>query len=377
MPEADSAGLRRALVDYLRGAGALQSDHVGAALLEVPREVFLPGVPLDEVYRPSDAIVTKRVDGVWVSSASAPEVVAVMLEQLDPHPGDRVLEIGAGTGYNAALLARLVGPSGHVVTIDIDQDIVDAAREHVAEAGFADNVTVVTSDGALGAPGETFDRIILTVAADDLAPAWHEQLARPHGRLVLPLALAGLQRCVTFVRASDDPAALDAEALRNCSFITLRGEMAAPRSGESIDLDQLQARAVRATGISTQRWQTPGLHLWLAAQEYGLSNAWMVRLRRGEEHEDGDRGGLCFSDGTSFALVGHRNGSDELVLARAGEDSGLVDRLQRRLQAWVTAGRPTDANLHLRAYERRRSPAAQPGEVVIERRWTTFVLRWT
>ena len=77
------------------------------------------------MYRPSEAIVTKRLDGVSVSSASAPEVVAIMLEQLELRPGDRVLEIGAGTGYNAALMAHLVGPQGHVVTLERTASIAD------------------------------------------------------------------------------------------------------------------------------------------------------------------------------------------------------------------------------------------------------------
>src|SRR5205823_10594379 len=131
----DSRVLRRALVDTLRGDGHLRSARVAEAFEAVPRELFVPGVPLDEVYRPREAIVTKRIDGVSVSSASAPEVVALMLEQLDPQPGDHVLEIGAGTGYNAALLAHQVGENGRVVTLEIDVDLVVAARELLLSGG--------------------------------------------------------------------------------------------------------------------------------------------------------------------------------------------------------------------------------------------------
>src|SRR5919202_4998573 len=141
--------LRQALVDDLKREGRVHSARVEAALRAVPREVFVPGVPLDEVYRPSDAIVVKRLEGISVSSASAPDVVAVMLEQLAVEPGQRVLEVGAGTGYNAALLAELVGPEGQVVSIEIDEDLVAAAREHLRAAGY-DQVQVVLGDGALG-----------------------------------------------------------------------------------------------------------------------------------------------------------------------------------------------------------------------------------
>jgi protein-L-isoaspartate(D-aspartate) O-methyltransferase len=114
------------LIDLLLTRGTIRSNAVEAALRSVPRHRFVPDVPLETAYAPDDAVVTKRDPaGVALSSASAPGVVAAMLEQLDVHPGDRILEIGAGTGYNAALLAELAGPAGHVVTVDIDQDAVD------------------------------------------------------------------------------------------------------------------------------------------------------------------------------------------------------------------------------------------------------------
>src|SRR5438105_1593017 len=291
----DSRGFRQALVETLRRDGHLTSDRIAQAIAAVPRELFVPGVPLEEVYRPRDAIVIKRIEGVSVSSASAPEVVALMLAQLDPQPGDRVLEIGAGTGYNAALLAHLVGDGGRVVTLDIDEDLVLAAREHLLEAGFG-QVEVVQADGALGYPAEqTYDRIMLTVASGDIAPAWREQLARPLGRLVMPLALRGLQRCVVFT--ADDEDHLVCRSLRGCSFIDLRGLLASagprvaidpagthlisgtdetlPLAAEEITaLLQAPARSI-PSGVSTPFDQLhEGLHLWLAAHQPGTRTLW-------------------------------------------------------------------------------------------------------
>ncbi len=214
--------LRDALVDKLVREGHLRDERVIAAFRAIPREQFVPDVPLDEVYSSSEAIVTKRIDGVGVSSASAPDVIAIMLEQLDLQPGQRVLEIGAGTGYNAALIAHVVGETGRVVTIDIDEDLVDGARLHLAAAGVR-NADVVCGDGVLGyAPAAPFDRIILTVAAADIAPCWQQQLT-PRGRLVLPLSLGGPQRSIAFERAED---CLCSVSVHSCSFIPLRGSLA-------------------------------------------------------------------------------------------------------------------------------------------------------
>src|SRR3954447_22853894 len=117
--EPDEAHERRtALIAHLDRTGALHDDAVRAALLHVPRHLFLPDEPLERAYA-DDAIPTKIADGVAISSASQPAIVAVMLEQLALAPGMRVLEIGAGTGYNAALLRTLVGPHGQVTTVDI------------------------------------------------------------------------------------------------------------------------------------------------------------------------------------------------------------------------------------------------------------------
>src|SRR5262249_2838597 len=135
-------------------------------------------------------------------------------------PGMRVLEVGAGTGFNAALMAQLVGPTGRVTAIDVDDDIVAGARAHLDAAGL-ERGGVIQGDGALGwAVGAPYDRIVLTVGAWDVLPAWWEQLA-PDGRLLLPLtSRASVEHTVLFAPVGDHLTSLSA---RCAGFMPLRG----------------------------------------------------------------------------------------------------------------------------------------------------------
>jgi protein-L-isoaspartate(D-aspartate) O-methyltransferase len=210
------------LVDYLKKENHLRTPLIEEAFMKVPRHLFLPGEALDKVY--SDvAIVRKRgEEGQWTSSSSMPSIMAIMLEQLNLQPGQRVLEIGTGTGFNAALIASIVGPSGKVVTVDIQPDLVEEARKCLDIADF-DWVQTVIGDGGYGFPdGAAYDRIILTVASDVITPAWREQLV-PGGILVLPFSIVGPQVTAAFEKRDDELVSVD---IRPCGFMPLQGAFA-------------------------------------------------------------------------------------------------------------------------------------------------------
>ncbi|MCP2274417.1 protein-L-isoaspartate(D-aspartate) O-methyltransferase [Actinokineospora diospyrosa] len=212
--------LRARMVDTILAAGHAQTPAVEAVLRAVPRHRFVPEASLEDAYA-DIAVITKRADdGAALSCASVPTVVAMMLDQLDVHPGQRVLEIGAGTGYNAALLAELVGPDGAVTTIDIDDEVTAGARRGLDATGH-EHVRVITRDGALGAPEHgPYDRIIITVGAWDLPPTWHDQLL-PGGRLVVPLRWRGQTQAVAFIREQDR---LRSDRMDLCGFVPMIGQ---------------------------------------------------------------------------------------------------------------------------------------------------------
>ncbi|WP_026338265.1 methyltransferase, FxLD system [Nocardiopsis sp. CNS-639] len=197
-------------------------DRVEEALRTVPREVFVPGLPLAEAYDQHQAIVTKhdKATQVALSSVSAPSIIALMLQRADIRPGHRVLEIGSG-GYNAALIAHLVGETGQVTSIDIDPEVIARAEECLMEAGIG-QVHLAVTDGEHGfAARAPYDRIVVTAGAWDLAPAWEEQLA-VGGRVVVPMRIRGLTRCLTLERG-EEPGRWRCLAADMCGFVRMQG----------------------------------------------------------------------------------------------------------------------------------------------------------
>jgi protein-L-isoaspartate(D-aspartate) O-methyltransferase len=227
---------RARLASELRRHGPPLSALVHAAFARVPRHVFVPEMGTAAAYRDEAFVIKCGPDGLPVSSSSQPAMMAIMLDQLGLQPGHRVLEIGTGTGYNAAVMSAVVGPGGEVVTVDIDPELVARARSSLLAAGY-DAVTVKCADGGYGDPGGApFDRIIVTAGAWDIAPAWLAQLA-PGGRLVLPLSVRGIQLSVGLQRAGE--AWLSTSAWR-CGFVRMLGAFAGPeeviRLGEPPEL---------------------------------------------------------------------------------------------------------------------------------------------
>ncbi|MCY0868886.1 MAG: protein-L-isoaspartate O-methyltransferase [Desulfurococcus sp.] len=186
---------RRRVIEELYMLGYVRSEKVKKALLKVPRELFVPRHLREYAY------VDTPLPIGYGQTISAIHMVAIMTEELDPEPGDRVLEVGTGSGYQAAVLAEIVARSsperrGHVYTIERIPELAEYARERLSEAGYSDDVTVVTGDGSLGLPEKApFDKIIVTAAAPTIPPPLIEQLA-DGGRLVIPVGDPYIQRLI-------------------------------------------------------------------------------------------------------------------------------------------------------------------------------------
>jgi protein-L-isoaspartate(D-aspartate) O-methyltransferase len=198
-------------------------DETLSAFRNVPRHLFLPDVDLDRVYSGS-AISTRHDEkGNPISSSSEVAIMALMLDALRLERGQRVLEIGAGTGYNAAILAELVG-ADNVVTVDIDPEIADEARGHLRAAGH-DAVRVETVDGWTGwSDGAPYARLELTAATADISPHWVDQLEEG-GILVAPLLLRPNAQALVALRKRGET--LESSSVFAGGFMSLRGVGAA------------------------------------------------------------------------------------------------------------------------------------------------------
>ncbi len=412
---------RARLVDELRDSGRLTSPAVEDAFRSVPRHLFLPEMAASEAYQDEAFVIKTGADGLPVSSSSQPAVMAIMLEQLGLAPGQRVLEVGTGTGYNAALMAHLVGERGSVVTVDIDADMVARAQANLAAAGYL-NVIAVCGDGGFGAPDYApYDRLIVTAGAWDLAPEWLAELG-PGGRIVLPLSVRGIQLCLALEREAGH---WRSRSACRCGFIRMAGVFAVPepfvpvgpQPGLRVQTDDgrpLDAAALYAalTGPVTDvpsgvpmagLGELAAADLWVTVTEPGLAR--LTIIGQGSLQAGVFRGGmlpllpfgaLAGSDGLREPRWAGDFGVAALIPARppvsswerrypesgivvrgfgpAGAD--LARRLAGRVSAWHDRGRPRVSGLSVIAYPLPSPVAPLPGQTVLDRRHTRLALGW-
>lgn len=351
-----------ALLAALEKQGTITDARIKAAFGVVPRAMFLPNVPTDEV-NSDRAIITKRdAAGAAISSSSQPTMMAMMLAQLDLQPDMNVLEIGTGTGYNAAIMQAMVGPNGHVTSIEMDKDVADHARDRLSRAGFG-SVNVVEADGVAGySPRAAYDRIICTATAWDVPTAWVRQL-KPRGRLVTPLQVHASQLSCAFTVQPDG--SLYSESNRPCRFVLMRGAAGVPnlvrRIGSSeltlwsldaahIDGARLHLLLTEDHDISYMHQQLTAEDIWGGMMPYTMLNAPSgVTLATYFIPEGGRAYGM--DAGSGYAIISPASAvfipyqDSGAAHTFAGADAFLT--AQTMLDEWDSMGRPGIENLRI------------------------------
>jgi protein-L-isoaspartate(D-aspartate) O-methyltransferase len=199
---------RDALVRSLRPR--ISDERVLAAIASMPRELFVEPELVAVAYADCPLPIGAG------QTISQPAVVAGMCQALHLRPGDRVLDVGTGSGYHAAVMSRLCA---HVYGIELEPRLAERAALALARARI-DNVTVIAGDGRLGLPGEApFDAINVAAKARDAVPAALEAQLAVGGRLIAPVA-HGREEHLVFVRRTPD--GLEREWLEAVRFVPLR-----------------------------------------------------------------------------------------------------------------------------------------------------------
>lgn len=337
-----------ALIEAMTTDGTLTDDALAAAFRAVPRHVFIPesgtltthGTALDATANPdrwlaavyADSAIITQVDdgaresvrGVATSSSSAPTVVAQTLEAAELEKGHRVLEIGTGTGWNAALLSHRLGAEA-VTSVEIDPSVLACAREALRRAGYSPATHL--ADGGEGyRPGAPYDRIIATCGVTRVPRAWIEQLG-PGGLVVCPWGpMEGAGVLTRLARA--DGGSVSGPFLRGVGFMRLRSQR--PSAGPPRDIgqepDEYRLSQTDPTGPLLEF--ESAFPLSVMVPDWRMGRRWI-----------GSGSGVWISEtsGSSWARI-YPHGTKWMI--EQGGARSLWDEIEEAGERWHAMGRP-------------------------------------
>lgn len=397
------------LVELLAHSLYPPPSRIREAIGYVDRQAFLPASLKDLAYL--DIPVTLlRPDGTIGTVCSQPSAVVAMLSLLDPQIGERILEIGGGSGYNAALLAKLVGDRGSVESLEIKDELCHSANSILRSLGIP-NAQLNWRDGADGGAAETYDRILVSAGVADIADAWLRQL-KPNGRIVFPLLLGpGIQKAFAFDYHGD---VLISVGVANCNFIPMSGKIAWPSKtltngvgvwiecASALEVDWTKAiewlrnaRAKASYVLRVKRSQLGDFDAWLATHSHDLCcvataiggathSEYIPALEKypGQSTDTIITKGVATNRGIALLSPGAAvDGlSNELELTVCGGGSPEAsDTLVSILEEWENAQRPTLSQLSINAELRQKvTNLHEPSALQLEsmREIATFRYRW-
>ena len=206
---------RKKLVDSLVRRGYISKPEVIRAMMKVPRHFFVPKAIENHAYHDCPQQIGEG------QTISAPHMVGIMVEKLDLKPGQRVLEVGGGSGYHSAVVAEIVGEKGHVYSVEFIQALVRMGKENIKKCGLDNIVTILPGDGSQGllkyAP---YDRIFVTCASPDLPEPLLKQL-KDRGKLLIP---TGSRYYQTLIYCEKKGKKIIRKDYGGCVFVPLRGK---------------------------------------------------------------------------------------------------------------------------------------------------------
>jgi protein-L-isoaspartate O-methyltransferase len=296
-----------------------------------------------------------------------------MLDLLQFQPGQTVLELGTGSGWNAALIGQLVGPSGRVYSLEIIPEVAERAADTIAALGIT-NVQVIAADGGDGhAAGGPYDRIAFTAGTYDLPRQFHEQI-KAGGLLLAVIKNEGGGDNLFLLRKMDDH--FESTYSMPCGFVQLSGKYKVDRldpiAVETLpEWSELQHQEIArrpfwwgGKGREAFMWQTFGIRSFLGVTE-PLFRAFKV-----------PKANAAATEQHYFGLWDRDNSS--LVLARDDElisygNAAATERLLGLLRRWVDLGMPAASSLRLRVYRSDCPVVTRGDQWVVKREESQFV----
>jgi protein-L-isoaspartate(D-aspartate) O-methyltransferase len=324
---------------------------------------------LPHLYADSPLLIYYQEDGGRISTISQPSLVLNMITLLDLKPGMKVLEIGAGSGWNAALMGKLVGKTGHVYSVELIEELARESQENLRNLGM-ESVTIRPGDGGEGyAPAAPYDRIVFTAGAFDIPLPLHEQLA-DGGLMLAVIKIPGGGDTLFLLRKENE--GLHSSFSTAVGFVPMLGKYQFPEL-EGIVLEnflkekQLPGEATsripywwNGQGSASLMHRTKSIRFFLDLALPGY------RVFTGAVPAEGPFFGVY--DAESHSLVVARQ---ETLYTYGNE--GARTKLLAAVQEWVRLGMPTSANFRLRVFPKNYRYSRQADQWVVERQDSLFV----
>jgi len=329
------------------------------------------------IYRDEYLIIKSTDSDDVISSISQPTLVLYMLSLSEVKRGDRVLEIGTASGWNAALLSTLVGPSGVIKTIEIDTELSVLAERRLQNLGYH-NIEVLSCDGGRGTPGRKYDVVMYTVGSYDIPEAIYDQV-KIGGVLVMVLkSHGGGDTLIKFRRVKNG---FSSESAIPCGFVQIQGEM---RTNE------LQPRIIVSDSDLSELWNgnREDEKFWFGGmneeQFYWRSLPFRAYLSIVEPYycvlTENPYGSEPGSSDVSFGIYNADEYSisvlhQERLISCGG--NWAKDRIKARVHEWVDLGMPTLAAFRVEARTKRTTRRPEPNEYWVRRDETDFFFQPT
>jgi len=269
-----------------------------------------------------------------------------MLQHLDVVPGMRILEIGTGTGYNAALLAELSGGASNVFTIECQQDVADKARRFLIEEGY-EGIHVICGDGFHGvAEGAPYDRLIATVGCSDISPHWLEQL-KPDGIMLIPLTHGFSDPLTQLVQDPHDPTCAVGTIVDRSAFMKIRGVLEWGNPWSTFIVHGLPSEPEWCRPLPESLSVTDSAHHPISAGNHWSFHFFLALCSR-ELWYDNRGYGLADPGSNSVVMMTARGIEAFSATGDVNTCAHLYSRLLSIHRKWVDLGYPAPADYSLR-----------------------------